>query len=66
MKDIMSAFQNLHYMTLKNMIYFNCIWLREIPPSVTVVSDMCLETTPDETLPEIKITKGLTTGRLFF
>ena len=45
------------------MIYFNCIWLRDIPPSVTVVSDMCLETTADETVPETKITKGMTTGR---
>ena len=32
MKDIMSAFLNLHYITLTNMIYFNCIWLTEIPP----------------------------------
>ena len=63
MKDIMSAFPNLHYMTLKNKIYFNCIWLRDIPPSVIVVSDMCLETTPDETVPETKITKGMTMGR---
>ena len=63
MKDIMSAFSNLHYVTLKNMIYFNCIWIREIPPSVTVVNDMCLETKPDKTDVETKITEGSTTGR---
>ena len=66
LKDIMSAFPNLHYMTLKNMIYFNCIWLREIPCSVTVVTDMCLDTTPDKTLAETKITEGSSTGNFFY
>ena len=65
MKDIISAFPNLHYMTFKNMIYFNCIWLREIPPLVTLVTDMCLETTPEKAVNETEIMKALTTGKFF-
>ena len=65
MKDIMSAFPNLHYITLKNMIYFSCIWLEEIPPSVTVVTDMCLESTLSKTVAETKITERSTTGKFF-
>ena len=61
MKDIMSAFPNLHYMTLKNMIYFNYEWLRQVPSSVTIPTDMCLETS---TVSESKFTEGSTTGRL--
>ena len=44
MKDIMSAFPNLHYITLKNMVYFNCDWLRQVSSSVMIATDMCLET----------------------
>ena len=67
MKDIMSAFPNLHYITLKNMIYFNCEWISQIPSSVTVVSDMCLKPTTDSELDRTntKILKGLTTGKFF-
>ena len=61
MKDIMSAFPNLHYITLKKMVYFNCDWLRQVPPSVTIATDMCLET---RTVSESTLTKGLSTGRL--
>ena len=66
MKDIMSAFANLHYMTMKNMIYFNCEWLREIPPSVTIATDMCLETSTDKAVSVSKVTQGSTTGRFFY
>ena len=31
MKDIVSSFPNLQYITLRNMIYFNCKWLGDIP-----------------------------------
>ena len=65
MKDTISAFPNLHYMTLKKMIYFNCLWLTEIPPSVTVVSDMCLETTSEKTSHETSHKRITTTGKFF-
>ena len=61
MKDIMSAFPNFHCITLKNMVYFNCDWLRQIPRSVTIAIDMYLETM---TAGDSKFTKGSTTGRL--
>ena len=38
---------------------------RVIPPSVTVVTDMCLETTSEKTSHETKVTKGSTTGKVF-
>ena len=61
MKDIMSAFPNLHYITLKNIIYFNCEWLTQVLTSVMIATDMCLETT---TISDSRFTKGSTTGRL--
>ena len=65
MKDIVSAFPNLHYITLKNMKYFNCAWITQIPSWVTVVSDVCLRTTTEKTFEETKVIKRLTTGNFF-
>ena len=36
------------------------------PPSVTVVTDMCLESTLSKTVAETKITERSTTGKFFF
>ena len=63
MKEIISAFPNLKYITLRNMIYFDCAWLKEIPPSITVATNMCPDTTNIKIITESTVTEIWKTGK---
>ena len=38
------SFPNLEYMTLLDMVYFNCNWIEEIPSGITVFNNNCIFT----------------------
>ena len=40
--DVMKNLPNLKYLSLMNMKYFNCKWLKEIDNDVNVRTNMCL------------------------
>ena len=39
---LIRSFPNLEFMNLVDMVYFDCEWLQEIPNSITVNSNMCM------------------------
>ena len=56
--DILKNLPNLKYLSLVNMKYFNCKWMKEVPRDVYVRTNMCLKLT---TTPHYS-----TTGQFFF
>ena len=40
--DILRSLPNLKYITLIDMVYFNCNWIKEIPITITVNSNNCM------------------------
>ena len=56
--DILKNLPNLKYLSLVNMKYFNCKWMKEIPRDVYVRTNMCLKLT--------STTHYSTTGQFFF
>ena len=40
--DILRSFPNLRYITLIDMVYFNCKWIKEIPVTIRVNTDNCM------------------------
>ena len=47
---ILRSLPNLRYITLVDMIYFNCKWIKEIPITVTVNSNNCMAQTTSKYL----------------
>ena len=41
---LIRLFPNLGYITLLDMVYFNCKWIDEIPSTITVFSNNCITT----------------------
>ena len=41
---LINSFPNLEYMTLSDMVYFDCNWIEEIPSTITVFSNNCIFT----------------------
>ena len=56
--DILKNLPNLKYLSLVNMKYFNCKWMKEVPRDVYVRTNMCLKLTSTPHYP--------TTGQFFF
>ena len=56
--DILKNLPNLKYLSLVNMKYFNCKWMKEVPRDVYVRTNMCLKLTTT--------THYSTTGQFFF
>ena len=46
MKSIMFSFPSLEYLTLKDMKYFNCKWMKDISAGINVNSNMCQINSP--------------------
>ena len=40
--DVINNLPNLRYLSLMNMKYFNCKWLKELPKDVYIRTNMCL------------------------
>ena len=41
LKELLNNLPNLRYLTLMNLRYFNCKWLRAVPGDITVRTNMC-------------------------
>ena len=45
MGSIIRALPNLMYLSLVDMEYFSCSWMKDIPPNVIVTTNMCMAST---------------------
>ena len=44
-QNILTMLPNLKYLTLKDMKYFNCAWMDDLPTSLVITSDDCISKT---------------------
>ena len=40
---VLENFPSLKYLTMRDMMYFNCIWIKEIPEDIIVSTNMCID-----------------------
>ena len=48
-ENILRMLPNLKYLTLRDMLYFNCEWMNDLSTSIVISSDSCLSKTTQRT-----------------
>ena len=41
MQNIFTSLPSLHYLTLIDMLYFNCNWIKDMPQQIKLLGNMC-------------------------